>query len=53
MSEQATNAPARGRGADLMIGAAAVLISAVSLGLAISANRTQERLLAASTWPFL
>lgn len=48
-----TPAPQRRNRADLMIGAAAVLISAVSLGLAISANRTQEKLLAASTWPFL
>ena len=53
MSEQTTNAATRGRIADLMIGADAVLISAVSLGLAVSANHTQERLLAASTWPFL
>jgi hypothetical protein len=38
---------------EYMIGGAAVLISAVSLSLAISANKTQERLLAASTWPLL
>lgn len=38
---------------EYIIGGAAVLISAISLALAISANRTQERLLAASTWPFL
>ncbi len=38
---------------EILIGAAAVLISLASLGLTISANRTQERLLAASTWPFL
>ena len=38
---------------EYIIGGAAVLISAVSLALAISANQTQERLLAASTWPFL
>jgi len=50
--DNAAPAPRR-RSADIMIGAAAVLISAISLGLAISANRTQERLLAASTWPFL
>lgn len=38
---------------DVMLGAAAVLISAVSVAVAISANKTQERLLAASTWPSL
>jgi hypothetical protein len=38
---------------DIMLGVAAVFISAVSVGVAISANRTQERLLAASTWPNL
>lgn len=38
---------------EILIGAAAVLISLASLGLTISANRTQERLLAASTWPYL
>lgn len=38
---------------EYVIGGAAVLISAVSLSLAISANKTQERLLAASTWPLL
>jgi hypothetical protein len=38
---------------EILIGAAAILISAVSVALAISANRTQERLLAASTWPYL
>lgn len=38
---------------EYVIGGAAVLISAVSLSLAISANQTQERLLAASTWPLL
>lgn len=36
---------------EYVIGGAAVLISAISLQLAISANQTQERLLAASTWP--
>lgn len=38
---------------EILIGGAAVLISLASLGLTISANRTQERLLAASTWPYL
>lgn len=33
--------------------ASAVVLSIVSLGVAISANRTQERLLAASVWPSL
>jgi hypothetical protein len=36
-----------------MLGAGAVLISAASVAVAISANKTQERLLAASTWPSL
>lgn len=36
---------------EYVIGATAVLISAISLHVAVSANRTQERLLAASTWP--
>jgi hypothetical protein len=31
----------------------AVVVSLVSLGVALSANRTQERLLAASVWPAL
>ena len=53
MAEDKSEPAPRRRSADLMIGAAAVLISAISLALAISANRTQERLLAASTWPFL
>jgi hypothetical protein len=38
---------------DVMLGVAAVLISAISVLVAISANQTQERLLAASTWPNL
>ncbi len=38
---------------EYFIGGAAVLVSAISLALAISANATQERLLAASTWPIL
>jgi hypothetical protein len=36
---------------EYVIGGAAVLISAISLQVAVNANRTQERLLAASTWP--
>lgn len=36
---------------DVLISVSAVLLSAVSLGVALSANHTQERLLAASTWP--
>jgi hypothetical protein len=31
----------------------AILVSVVSLGVALSSNRTQERLLAASSWPTL
>jgi hypothetical protein len=41
------------RRTELFIGACVVLISLVSLFVAVSANRTQERLLAASTWPNL
>lgn len=36
---------------EYMIGGTAVLISAISLYVANSANRTQERMMAASTWP--
>ncbi|MBP6626402.1 MAG: hypothetical protein KA187_03195 [Arenimonas sp.] len=36
---------------EYLIGGAAVLISAISLQVAVNANRTQEKLLAASTWP--
>lgn len=36
-----------------VVGACAILISAVSLYVAINANRTQERMLAASVWPSL
>lgn len=36
---------------EYMIGGTAVLISAISLFVANSANRTQERMMAASTWP--
>jgi hypothetical protein len=38
---------------DFVMGASVVLISVVSLFVAISANRTQERMLAASIWPSL
>lgn len=36
---------------EYVIGGTAVLISAISLYVANSANRTQERMMAASTWP--
>lgn len=36
---------------EYVIGGAAVLISAISLQVAVSSNRTQERMMAASTWP--
>ncbi len=38
---------------EYLIGGAAVLISAVSLQIGVSSNATQERLLAASTWPYV
>lgn len=38
---------------EYLIGGAAVLISAISLQVAVSANRAQERMMAASTWPFV
>ncbi|GAA3912271.1 hypothetical protein [Luteimonas lutimaris] len=38
---------------ELLIGFCVVLISVISLFVAASANRTQERLLAASVWPNL
>jgi hypothetical protein len=38
---------------EVLIGGCVVLISVVSLVVAISANRTQERMLAASVWPSL
>jgi hypothetical protein len=41
------------RRVELLIGFCVVLISVVSLFVAASANRTQERLLAASVWPNL
>lgn len=43
----------RSRWFEIVIGASAILISVVSLVVAISANRTQERMLAASVWPSL
>jgi hypothetical protein len=42
-----------GRGFDLLMGLGVLLISVVSLVVAVSANRTQERMLAASVWPSL
>lgn len=42
-----------GRGFELLIGGGVLLISLISLFVAVSANRTQERLLAASVWPSL
>ncbi len=44
---------ARGGRFELVVGASAILLSLVSLFVAISANRTQERMLAASIWPSL
>jgi hypothetical protein len=38
---------------DVVIGAGVLLISLISLFVAVSANRTQERMLAASVWPSL
>lgn len=51
-------APARtgflgGRAFDLLLGLGVLMISVVSLVVAVSANRTQERMLAASVWPSL
>lgn len=42
-----------GRSFDLLVGLGVLLISAISLWVAVSANRTQERMLAASVWPSL
>jgi hypothetical protein len=42
-----------GRGFDLLMGLGVLLISAISLWVAVSANRTQEKMLAASVWPSL
>lgn len=49
----AATAPARRASFELVVGASAILLSLVSLFVAISANRTQERMLAASIWPSL
>ena len=38
---------------DLVVAAAAVLISCASLYVALKASKTQEKLLAASVWPYL
>src|SRR5688572_730753 len=43
----------RGRGFDLLIAVGVLAISLISLFVAVSANRTQERMLAASVWPSL
>lgn len=42
-----------GRAFDLMLGLGVLLISVVSLVVAVNANRTQDRMLAASIWPSL
>jgi len=42
-----------GRGLDLMIALGVLAISLISLFVAVSSNRTQERMLAASVWPSL
>jgi hypothetical protein len=42
-----------GRSFDLLMGLGVLLISAISLWVAVSANRTQEKMLAASVWPSL
>jgi hypothetical protein len=36
-----------------LTGIAAIIVSVISLGVALSSNRTQEKLLAASSWPAL
>ena len=38
---------------EFVVGAGVLLISLISLFVAVSANRTQERMLAASVWPSL
>jgi hypothetical protein len=43
----------RGRGLDAFIALGVLAISLISLFVAVSANRTQERMLAASVWPSL
>ena len=57
MAEEAQDTPAAPRRDrrlfDLITGASVVLISVISLFVAISSNRTQERMLAASVWPSL
>lgn len=45
--------PANGRFINLLASALAVFVSMVSLFLAYSSNRTQERMLAAASWPYL
>ena len=55
-NETGTDAPARRRDLplfEIVMGTAVLLISLVSLFVAVSANRTQERMLAASVWPSL
>lgn len=42
-----------GRLFEIVVGTCAIVVSVVSLFVAISANRTQERMLAASVWPSL
>lgn len=41
------------RWADLAIAGAAILLSLISLGVAMENSRTQAKLLAATSWPFL
>lgn len=58
MTENETPPPAPAGRRDLplfeiVMGTAVLLISLVSLFVAVSANRTQERMLAASVWPSL
>lgn len=48
-----SGAPARGRFSNYLASAFAIGVSMISLSVAISSNRTQERLLAASVWPAL
>lgn len=53
---QAATAPRRGldmRYINVLASLLAVFVSLVSLWLAYSSNRTQERMLAASSWPYL
>ena len=38
---------------DLIIGLSAIIISVASLWVALRADRTQERLLQASVWPYI